>query len=318
MENETSGEDEKDADGENRVVLKKEETGNLFDNEGFENEISNEDDDVIFIEEVINNPESKFPVNVKLEPDMEVNSLNDLEDDLLLQVSNETESIDIGKNGGSSDRMDVLKFVRPQRKMRSTGVKSRSRVGDSKNGKINPLFFEKHPYFDDSALMCSAQDIEKFIGMNGLQYMRDKIAPWFTTAQPICKVERRYWTYVVGNGIEWVSRARVQHKFFFRRGAPIDENDKCVICEKYLLCEYHQYMHVFMYSPDPDVDQLWLWMESELKACAMHFYSSKAKFIPGRSPYNWEGNSVNSSRSDEVPELHGENFEVDETIPDEY
>ena len=300
------------------VVSIKEEAEYLLETQDIGSELS-EDDDVIFVEEVVNNPKSKCPVIVKQEQNIEVEEgINEFEDDLLLQVANETGGIESGDKDSSLDRMAVLKFERNSRKFRSTGVKSKSRIGVGKNVKINSLFFEKHPYFDDSALMCSAHDIEKFVTINGLQYMRDKVAPWFTTAQPICKVERRYWTYEAGDGVEWVSRSRVQHKFFFRKGAPIDENDRCVICCKYLLSEYHQYMPVFKFSPDPDVNQLMDWKESEHKACAMHFYSSKSKFIPGRSPYNWGDDSVKFSRVDEIPELQDLSFDVDESIPEEY
>ena len=290
----------------------------------------------------IKNHASKFPISVKEEVlDREEaqsegcidfvgddwdSTLSNL-DNVGLDVSSERNgALDVSDDGSASyvgdenvsKGLNVFRYQKGERKMRSTGVKSNARVCSRENKKISPLFWEKHPYFDPSAVMCSALELEKFVKMHRLEYMRNDIAPWYTTAQPYSKVERRYWTYVAEEGVEWVSRARAQHKFFFNKNAPMDESDKCVICHKYLICEYHQFVPVFRYEEGPSVNRLWEWKESTEKACLMHFYSSKAKMVPGRSPYNWDEGKLADIEMDEEISCNEKEGEVDDTFPDEY
>ena len=177
------------------------------------------------------------------------------------------------------------------------------------NKDIDPQFWIKHPYFDKSAAMLSPPELDQYLIHHNLQQYSAKICPWFTTAQPINKFKRKFWSITDDNGTVYVSRSRSCTKPFYFREPGLSKDDQCRICSKYLISEYHQFMFIFPYSPNPTKSTLWDWQESKLKACYMHFHSSKAFFVDGRNPNKW---TEDDGKEDEPT------YQADIEIPDEY
>ena len=321
------------------------------------NELSSDDDEISIIDEKIVklpiiSPES-IKQEIKQDPDSIVNNYDSKYSELESKVDNQNKIIDsmstqltsifnLLTNQANSDNQNVKEtsssktFKRPHieaspldklkfqpnklNKPRFTGVKSHATVDMIVNEDIDPSFWKKHPYLDPTAPMCSPQELKDFVEIHELQHLKEEIAPWFTTAKPIDATDKRYWTHTSENGTEHVSRTRAMNKFFFNKGDPLEEKDKCVICSKYLISEYHQYMLVYQHTPNPNKSTLWKWKNSQMKACYLHFHNSKSSFIEGRSPYKY-------NKTDHFTSLHPSNnlddpiIELDDTdkgFPDEY
>ena len=98
--------------------------------------------------------------------------------------------------------------------------------------------------------------------------------------------------------------------------------DKCVICLKFLISEYHIFMPVYEYEKNPSKSQVWEWQDSRLKACYMHFqHKEKAEFIPGRNPNSLGRRQKNSRNYDDEHQAATEQTrvsQIDLEVPDDY
>ena len=143
------------------------------------------------------------------------------------------------------------------------------------------------------------------------------------TAWPINLYDRRYWSYHHKDGTVWVSRTLAQSKRFVLRGKQVDPLDRCVICNKLLVSEYHVFMPVYLYQDNPPKALIWKWRNSREKACYIHFQSSRSEKIPGRNPHQFGKETSNQGGSRQfnvgerlpvVPKVR----QIDVKIPDDF
>ena len=225
-------------------------------------------------------------------------------------------------NSGITSRMQSLNnFEGYERKSRSTGIVSHHSLDWSKNSNVPEEFWIKYSWADKTKDMCDATELDEYIVVNKLEYAAKDIAPWICTAWPIDLYERRYFSFNCENGDIWVSRTLAQSKNFFLKGKPLDPFDRCVICQKYLVSEYHVFMPVFKFEEGAPKTLIWKWQNSREKACFIHFESSKSEMILGRNPHkmNPKGGSRHSKFHDDLfsmPQLQVK--QTDFKLPDEY
>ena len=179
---------------------------------------------------------------------------------------------------------------------RSTGIQSHASLDWSKNPNVPEDFWIKHTWADKTNTMCDPSELDEYISSHNLEHIADEIAYWFCTAWPINLYDRRYWSYKHDDGTVWVSRTLAQSKNFVLRGKPVDPLDRCVICMKLLVTEYHVYMPVFQFQENPPKALIWKWQNSREKACYIHFQSSKCEWVPNRNP-----NKLDSKKGSNKP-----------------
>ena len=183
------------------------------------------------------------------------------------KVSPDTEGSSGTSSSDVTSRMrNLSNYTEEPRSKRFTGTHSHSSLDWSRNPGVPDDFWEKHTWADKTNHMCDPKEMDYWITKEKLEHVYDEIAPWFTTAWPINLFDRRYWTYHHTDGTTWVSRTLAQSKNFYLRGKPMDPCDRCVICYKLLLSEYHVYMPVYMFEENPSKVQVWQWQDSRDKA----------------------------------------------------
>ena len=207
------------------------------------------------------------------------------------------------------------------KRYRYTGTKTPESLDSSRNKGVPADFWLKHAWADSSGRMCDPNELLAWVRKENLEYLFNDIAPWFTTAMPINIYDRRYWSYNHDDGTTWISRTCAQTKRFYLKGKPVDTGDRCVICYKLLLTEYHVFMPVYMYEENPTKMLIWEWQDSNEKACYMHFHSSKCEYIEGRNPRSFRvarkpKNSRYHDNVEMLPRMSIEQAEI--VVPDEY
>ena len=226
-------------------------------------------------------------------------------------------------SSGTNSRMRNLNnFADNPGNPRYTGTHSHSSLDWSRNADVPLIFWTKHDWADKTAIMLSPYEFYDWVSKKQLEHLVKDIAPWITTAWPVNIIDRRYWTYHHDDGTTFVSRTCAQSKQFFLKGKPIDPLDKCVICLKLLVSEYHIFMPVYEYQDSPSKSLIWEWQDSRLKACYIHFHDEiKSEFIPGRNP-NSLGKRQKHSRNffDEQQNTTNRTrvTEADLEVPDNY
>ena len=225
-------------------------------------------------------------------------------------------------SGDKTSKMQTLNnYQNYERISRSTGMKSHHSLDWSKNSNVPDEFWHNFPWADKTKDMCDGKELDEYIVINKLEHVAKEIAPWICTAWPIDLYEIRYYSYTDDNKDTWVSRTLAQSKKFFLKGKPLDPFDKCVICQKYLVSEYHVYMPVFLFHENAPKTQVWKWQNSREKACFMHFESSRSEKTLERNPHKMisKGGSRFSKFHDDLEPLPQLQFkQSDFKIPNEY
>ena len=165
--------------------------------------------------------------------------------------------------------------------------------------------------------MCNSKEMLEYISSHKLEHVARDIAPWLCTAWPVDLYGRRYWSFTCENGDVWVSRTLAQSKQFFLQGKPLDSFDQCVICQKYLVSEYHVFMPVFLWEENPPKTLIWKWQNSRTKACFLHFMSSKCKMVLGRNP-NKLTKKNSKFQDQQLSNSQAPIKQLDFSVPDEY